>query len=234
MAAGSRVDDEVDLVGRNVDARQLVDDLVHLGEHDAVGKGRRLDNRGRLLGIGGEEQVALAIGLRGGDQRDPRRQVDVVARVEFVVGVDGADRELLRLDQVGDGAALRAGVAEVDLLDHALLEELDMGRQRDAGHHEMDVAQVLLFQRGELVSEEVRLLLVVAFEAEDVARLDDAPEDLGHLVGAHELAAGQLAHALDPLGLVLAAQCRFCSDHVAFFVYPLLTVNAIERSNVDV
>ena len=90
----------------------------------------------------------------------------------------------------------------------------------------MDVAQVLLFQRGELVGEEVRLLLVVAFEAEDVAGLDDAPEDFGHLVGAHELAAGQLAHALDPLGFVLAARRRFCSDHVIFFVYPLLSVNA--------
>ena len=80
----------------------------------------------------------------------------------------------------------------------------------------MDVAQVLLVERGELVGEEVRLLLVVAFEAEDVAGLDDALQQVGHLVRGHELAAGQPADTLDALRLVLAAHGNFCSSHEVF------------------
>ncbi len=139
-------------------------------------EGGRLDDGGRVLGVRGEVQVALAVGLRRGDQCYSRRQVDIEAAEQLVVGMDRADRELLRLHEIGNGGALRSGVAEVDLADHALLEELDMGGQRDARHHEMDVAHVLLVERGELVGEEVRLLLVVAFDAEDVAGLDDASQ----------------------------------------------------------
>ncbi len=84
----------------------------------------------------------------------------------------------------------------------------------------MDVAQILLLERGQLVGEKVRLLLVVAFEAEDVAGLDDAAQHVRNFPRGHELAAGQLADPRDAFGLVLAALRCFCSYHGVYFVYP--------------
>ena len=130
--------------------------------------------------------------------------------------MDRADRELLGLHQVRNGCALRASEAEVDLPDHALLEELDMGRQRDAGHHQMDVAQILLVERGELVGEEVGLLLVVAFQAKDVARLDDPLQQIGHTLRRDELALRKPANTTQTLRLVLPTHGNFCSSHESF------------------
>ena len=208
-----RFDHKIDLVGRNIDARQPVHDLIHLCEHDAVGEGRRLDDGRGFLGIRRQEQVALAIGLGRRDQRHARRQVDVIAGIEFVVGMDRPDRKFLGLHQVRDGVALRAGVAEVDLADHALLEELDMGRQRDAGHHEVDVVQVLSVERGKLVGEKVRLLLVVAFQAEDIAGLDDPLQHRRHVLRRDELATRKPADTIQTLRLVAATHANFCSCH---------------------
>ena len=50
--------------------------------------------------------------------------------------------------------------------------------------------------RSERVGEEVRLLLVVAFEADAVAGFDDAFENLGHLFGRDDLAPRELADFL--------------------------------------
>ena len=60
------LDHKIDLVGRDVDARQFVDDLLR--EHYSVGEGRRFDDGRSILGVGGEEQIAHAVGLSGGDQ----------------------------------------------------------------------------------------------------------------------------------------------------------------------
>src|SRR4029077_18521995 len=89
-----RFDDEVDPVAGYVDARHLVDDLIHLGDDDARLEGGRLDDGGRVLGIGAGIEIAVAVGLHGGDQGDVGRQVHEVAGKQLDIRMDGAELDL--------------------------------------------------------------------------------------------------------------------------------------------
>ena len=64
------LDDEVHPVAGDVDARHLVDDLVDLGDDDAVLEGGRLDDGRRVLGVRAGVEIAVAVGADRGDQRD--------------------------------------------------------------------------------------------------------------------------------------------------------------------
>ena len=107
--------DEIDPARRDVHARQLVDDLVDLDDDDAVAEGGRLDQRRGVFGAGAGVDVAVAIGLEAGDQRDVGDQVHQEARVEFDVGVDGADFQQAVLEQLADAQALRTGEGKSSL-----------------------------------------------------------------------------------------------------------------------
>ena len=200
-----RLDDQVHLVGRDVDARERVHDLVDLREHDAVGNCRRLDNRWRVLGIRREKQIPLPVGLHRGDERHARRQIHVIPGVKLVVGVDRPDRKFPLGQQLRDRLALRPGIAEVHLADQAFLKQLDVRRQREARHHEVDVAEVFFGERRQLVGQKIRLLLVVALEAENVAGLDDALENLRRGFRGNKLSFRESADAAHAFRLVAAA-----------------------------
>ena len=47
-----RLNDEMDEVARNIDARHFIDDLGHLRDDEAALVARRLHHRRRILGIG--------------------------------------------------------------------------------------------------------------------------------------------------------------------------------------
>ena len=70
-------------------------------------------------------------------------------------------------------------------------EEVEVLGEHDAGLHDVDVVQHLRVGLGERARQEVSLLLVVALEAEPVARLDDRLEQLGNVARRHDLALGE-------------------------------------------
>ena len=108
ICAGSRVnsgsmkcgrgrrDHEVDPVAGMSTRGTRVDDLVDLRDHDAALERGGLDDRRRVFGVRAGVEVAVRVGRLRRDQRDPRRQVDEVAREQLEVGVDRADPDAAR------------------------------------------------------------------------------------------------------------------------------------------
>jgi hypothetical protein len=78
-----RLDDEMHLIARNVDAGQPVDDLSHLRHDDAALEGRRLNDRRRVFGVGAGIEITVPIRADRCDQRNVRRQIDEVAGKQF-------------------------------------------------------------------------------------------------------------------------------------------------------
>lgn len=198
--------DEVHLVGGNVNARQRVHDFVDLGEDDAVEKGGWLHDGGSFFGVGGEKEIAVAVGLGGGDESHARSQIHIVAGIQLIVGVNGAEWEFSFRDQLRHGIPLGSRIAEIDLPDAAFLEESDVVRQGNAGHDKMQVAQHPGIQTSQHLGQIIRLLLVVAFQTEDVARLDDRREHLGGVFLRKKFPGSESGGALHTLLLVLPSK----------------------------
>ena len=133
------LDDEMHAVGRDVDARHLVDDLVDLGDHDTVLERGRLDDGRRVLGVRAGIEVAVAVGADRGDQRDVRRQVDEVAGEQLEIGVDRAELDLAAEQHARDARRLRTGIGIIELLRDAAVEQVEMFRQHDAGLHHVQI-----------------------------------------------------------------------------------------------
>ena len=165
-----RLDDEMHAVARNVDARHLVDDAVDLRDHDAVLERGGLDDGRRVLRVRARVQVAVGVGADRGDQRDLRREVDEVAREQLEIGVHRAERDLAAEQQLRDALRLRARIREVEALRDAALEHVEVLGQHDARLHHVQVVHLRVVDLGERHREQVRLLLVVALEADPVAR----------------------------------------------------------------
>jgi hypothetical protein len=117
---------EIDPVGRHVDARQLVEALVDLGDDDAALEGGRLDDGRGVFGVRPEVEIALGIGGLGRDQRHIRRQIHEVAAEQFEIGVDRPDLDALFLDQLSQPGALRAAERKVEAVCQAALEKVHM------------------------------------------------------------------------------------------------------------
>jgi hypothetical protein len=66
-----------------------------------------LADGGRVLSIGAGIEIAVAVGLHGGDQRDVRRQVHEVAGEQFEIGMDGAKLDFAGGQRTRDRGALR-------------------------------------------------------------------------------------------------------------------------------
>ncbi len=61
-----------------------------------------------------KEEVAVAVGLGGRDERHVRLQVGKVTGIEFQVGMDGADMNALFPDEAGKLGRLRSGESEIE------------------------------------------------------------------------------------------------------------------------
>jgi hypothetical protein len=71
-----------------------------LHDDDPVVEGCRLDDGRRVLGVRASVEVALSVGLLGANQCHVRHQVHEHPRVQFDVGVNGADLELSVLERL--------------------------------------------------------------------------------------------------------------------------------------
>lgn len=164
-----RLDDHIDPRAGNVDARQFIDDLVHLRDHDAVAERGGLDDGRGVFGIRAGVEIAVPVRLHRAHERDVRREVDEHARIQFDVRIDRADFQLAVFQQLRDAQALRAGECEIDLARDALFEEREMLGPADAGEQQVDVVHARGIELREGARQKIRLLLIVAFERDAVA-----------------------------------------------------------------
>ena len=141
----------------------------------------------------------MLVGLPRHRQRHLRREIDEVAAEQLDVGVDRAELDLPGVKRARHRRALRAGIGIVELLGDAFGEEVEVLGEHDAGLHDVDVVQHLRVGLGERACEEVGLLLVVAFEAEPIAGLEDGLEQFRDVGRRHDLARGEARPRLEPL-----------------------------------
>ncbi len=190
---------EVDPGPRDVDARQVagvVDDLVDLRDDDAIAKRRRLDESRRVLGTGAGVQVACAVSLEPGNEHDVRCEVDIEPAVELDVGMDGPDLEKPVGEELRNAQALRAGKGEVELAGDASLEKVELLRTADARDDHVQIVNPGRVDLGEGARQEVRLLLVVAFEHDTVVRSNDRLEERDDVAGRDDTSLGDGRPAL--------------------------------------
>jgi hypothetical protein len=196
-----RRDHEIYAVARNVHARQLVHNLIDLGDDNACLESGRFDDRRRVLRIRTHVQITLAIGAAGHAQCNVGGEVDEIAGEQLDVGVDRAELDLSRLQDARHCVALRTRKGKVKLLCNALLEEVDVLGQHDAGLHDVQVVQHFRIGFGQTGSQKVRLLLVVAFEADTIFGPDHRLEQRGRVVWRYYLSRCEFA----PRGETFAA-----------------------------
>jgi hypothetical protein len=123
-----------------------------------------------LSSVLGLVEIAVAIGADGRDQGHLRREVDEVASKEFEIGMDGAEFDLAAEQHARDTRRLWSGVEVVEPARDALFEHIEMPGQHDAGLDHVKIVDLGWIDIGERSGEDVRLLLVVAFQTNAVAR----------------------------------------------------------------
>ncbi len=205
MVRARRLHHEVDPVGGNVDAGQGVDDLVDLGDDDAAAERGGFDDHRGVFGVGAGVEVAVAVGGLGGNECDARGEVDEVAAEQFQVGVDGADLDAPFGDQVGQPHRLRAGEGEVELGGDAAFEHIQVRGQRQHRLHHVQVVDPGRVEVGQALGEEIGLFLVVALQADLVARLQQRVQQGDGIVGGDVAATRPRGGAFKP-GLAAALQ----------------------------
>ena len=89
-----RHDHEIHAVARNVHPRQLVHELIDLGDDDAALESGRFDNRRGILRVRTHVQIALAVGAASYGQRDVGSEVDEIAGEQLDIGVDRTEFDL--------------------------------------------------------------------------------------------------------------------------------------------
>ncbi len=87
-------------------------------------------------------------------------------------------------DQRGEARSLRAGEGKVELAGDAALEEVRVLRQATHRLHHVQVVDPARIDRRERPRKEIGLLLVVAFEADTVARLQQPFKQGRRVLGA--------------------------------------------------
>jgi hypothetical protein len=88
-----------------------------------------------------------------------------------------------------EGRPLRTRIGEVELARDAALEQVEMGLKNDAGLHDVQIMDLLPVDARQNFGEKIGLLLVVALEADPIARADDRLEKRLRTVRPHHLAA---------------------------------------------
>ena len=163
--------DEIDPRSRNVHTRQIgfaIDEFVDLRDDDAVLESGGFGDRRGVLGTRAGIEVAVFVRLVGGDQRDIGYQIDEQARIQFDIGMDGADFE-----HAGD----------------PLFEQVEMFRQTDARHDHVQVMQFVRICLRQHACEKIGLFLVVAFQYDTVARGDEFFQHGGKIVSRQHFPA---------------------------------------------
>ena len=185
----------VDPGAGDIHARQVgraVDDLVDLGDHDAVAERGGFHQRRRILGARARVQVAVAVGLVAGRQYDVRRQVDIEPRIQLDIGVDGAYFQQPVFQELRDPHALGAGIGKVELAGDAALEQVQVLHPAHARDDHVQVMQARRIGLGQRPRQEIGLLLVVAFQHHAVAGGGNGFEESHDVAGGHHLARGDL------------------------------------------
>lgn len=181
----------MDAVRRDIDPRNLLDDLVDLGDHDTVLERRRLHHGRRVLGVRTGVEISVAIGADGGDQRDLRRQIDEVAGEQFEIGVDRAQLDLAAEQHARDAGRLRPGIGIVELLRDTAVEQVEMLGENDARLHHVQIMDPGEVDGEERAAEQIGLLLVVAFQADPITWPENSLKQARGVSGFHDLAAGK-------------------------------------------
>ena len=163
--------------------------------------------------------MPCAVGAASDGQRDMRREVDEVAGEQFDIGVDRAEFDLSRLQDARQCMALRPGIGKIELLCDAFLEQVDVLGQHDAGLHDVQIVQHFRIGFGQTRRQKVRLLLVVAFEADAISGPDHRLEQRGRMLGATIFPAANLLPAARR-----SSRARCSLLPVSHFVHLLLTL----------
>ena len=195
-----RLDHVIDAVARNIHPRQLVHHLIDLGDDDALLEGGRFDDDRRVLRVRTHVKVAVAVGAAGHGQRDVRRKVDEVPAEQFDVGVDCAELDLSRTSIRAPSSSLWGPEKEKSsFLAIPFSNRSMMLGQHDAGLHNVKIVQHLGIGFGQAGRQEVRLLLIVAFEADTIPGPDYRFEQCGRIVGCNDLTLGEFAARLETI-----------------------------------
>ena len=150
-----------------------VDELVDLRDDDAARERRGLDDGRRVLGVRAGVEVALRVGRLRRDQAHVRRQVDEVAAEELEVGVDRADLDAAR--RCTSCASRAACGPENEKSSRVAMPRSKTSRCSGSASTDCTMCRSCTrcgSTRRQRLGQEVGLLLVVAFEADAVARFD--------------------------------------------------------------
>ena len=112
--------------------------------------------------------------------------------------MDRADLDPVGADQFGEASRLRAGEGEIQPRGDAAFEHVDMFGQRQHGLHHVQVVDLFGIEAREGLRQKIRLLLVVAFEADAVAGLEHRFEQGADVGGRDFLAFGERGGAGEP------------------------------------
>ena len=105
-------------------------------------------------------------------------------------------------DQPGHPQALRPGVAEVETAGDAALEDVEVGCQGYVRLHDVQVVHPGRVDRRQRPRQEIGMLLIVAFDADAVARPQHRLQQLRRPFARHHLAVGDRRGGGQPLALV--------------------------------
>ena len=118
-----------------------------------------------------------------------RRQVDEVAGEQLEIGVDRAELDLAAEQHARDARRLRPGIGIVEPSGDAALEQVEMLGQHDARLHHVEIVDLAGSRSARARGEQIRLLLVVALQADPVARPQHGSEEGAHILKRDVLAA---------------------------------------------
>src|SRR5262249_23121667 len=103
----------------------------------------------------------------------------------------------------GNPYALRPRITEVQFFGETVLEDIEMRGQRDVRLHDVQSVDLLRRAARKFASQEIGMLLVVAFDANAVARLDHGLHESNRIPMRDDLAAGDCIAARDPGAIAL-------------------------------
>src|ERR1700690_258699 len=104
--------------------------------------------------------------------------------------MNGPELDLPSRERSRKRSTLRTRIGKVELAGDAALEQVEMSLENDPRLHDMEIVNPRRVDVRQRLGQEVGLLLVVALEADPVARVDDRFEKRLRLVRRHHLAVG--------------------------------------------